>query len=270
MHVRWHLEQIMNNVLPSRPALLRAIARIERTTLGHAAPAAMVALGHRGIDEALGGGLMRGRVHEVFATEGQDSSSAAGFAAMVAHRLGGGIVWLRQREAEQRGGALHAHGLAAIGIDPRTLILALPPDPKALLRAAAEVVRCPEVGVAVIELWRSSNTLDLTASRRLALAAESSGVTALVLRIDAEAAPSAAQTRWSVRAATSTALEAGAPGHPSLEISLLRQRGRPAVGCWQVEWNRDRAKFSDRHDDRDAAAASGAVFPIPDVRPATG
>src|SRR3546814_10246605 len=63
-----------------------------------------------------------------------------------------------------------------------------------LLRAAAEIVRCDEVGVAVIELWRQPRPLDLTASRRLAVAAEASGVTALMLRIDAAPTPSAARS----------------------------------------------------------------------------
>lgn len=251
-----------------RLALQRQIATIEGVP--QTRPLDSVLLGHAGVDAALGGGLLRGRLHEVFANNHADSSSAAGFAAMLARRLGGGLVWLRHREAEQRGGMLHAHGLAAIGIDPRAMILALPPDFKSLLRAAAEVVRCPEVGVAVIELWRSSNAFDLTASRRLALAAESSGVTTLILRIDAEAAPSAAQTRWNVRAVASVALEANAPGHPALEISLLRQRGRPAGGCWQVEWDRDRAMFQERRAVGDAATSPGVVFPVLADRSAAG
>lgn len=248
-----------------RAALVSKIARIERRPL--AASPTHVALGHAAIDAALGGGLARGRLHEIFATDADDGSSAAGFAAMVARRLGGGIVWLRQADAQQRGGTLHAHGLAAIGIDPRLLILIVPPDARALLHAAAEVVRCAEVGVAVIELWRTPRLLDLTASRRLALAAESSGVTALMLRVDAEAAPSAAQTRWLVRAAASVPLAAGAPGYPALDIGLVRQRGRPAGGDWQVEWDRDRAMFRDRDADGRGAAASGAVLSVPGRRP---
>ena len=69
--------------------------------------------------------------------------------------------------------------------------------------------------------------LDLTASRRLALAAEQSGVTLLMLRLEAEPVPSAADTRWAVSAAPSQALEANAPGPPQLEIELLRRRVGP-------------------------------------------
>lgn len=265
-------------------ALRRAIARIESVAISASAAggASRVPLGAVAIDAAIGGGLMRGRLHEVMASEAEDAGSAAGFAAMLARRLGGGVVWLRQREAQSRGGALYAPGLVEIGLDPATLILALPDDPLALLRAAADVVRCPQVGVAVIELWRSPRALDLTATRRLALSAEASGVTPLLLRIDADDGPSAAQTRWSVCAAASSALEAGAleagaleagaleagaPGHPAFDITLVRQRGAPAGGRWRVEWNRDRAEFSERAYE-EGAALSGAPLPVAADRPA--
>ncbi len=246
-------------------ALRRAIAAIEPAT----APVAVagVSLGVAAIDAAIGGGLMRGRLHEVMATDAADAGSAGGFAALLALRLGGGVVWLRQREAEVRGGALHATGLVELGFDPAMLVLALPADPLALLRAAADVVRCRAVGVAVIELWRSPRALDLTATRRLALAAEESGVTPLLLRVDAADGPSAAQTRWAVRAAASVALEAGAPGHPAFDIELVRQRGGSSGGRWQVEWNRDRAEFRDLGRG-DGAALSRAPLPAAADRPA--
>ena len=229
--------------------------------------AAHVSLGHADIDAALGGGLERGKVHELFSADAADAGSAAGFAAMLARRLEGHLLWLRQ-ESAQRQGRLHAPGLMGLGLDPAGLTMAVLPDPVALLRAAADVVRCPSVGVAVIELWKMPPVLDLTASRRLALAAEASGVTVLMLRVDARAAPSAAQTRWSVASLPSRALAANAPGHPALELELLRQRGRPAGGRWQVEWSRDQGCFRDRESGE--AAASGAVFPLPSGRSTEG
>src|SRR3546814_11108100 len=90
--------------------------------------------------------------------------------SMRAQMLGGGSIWLREERVERQAGGLYAPGLREIGIDPARLILGLLPDPLAVLRAAADVVRCPEAGVAVVELWRNPRQLDLTASRRLALA----------------------------------------------------------------------------------------------------
>lgn len=213
-------------------------------------------LGYARLDAAIGGGLARGRLHELFAAESTDTGSAVGFTALLAQlviRTESPLFWLREEMAERQG-SLHAPGLAEIGIDPGRLVMVVPPDPVALLRAAADVVRCASVGAVVIELWRSPRALDLTASRRLALAAEASGVTALLLRVEAEPGPSAAQTRWSIRAAPSIALEADAPGRPAFMVELLRQRGRPDGGSWHLEWDRDRGCFHD-------ATLSGAVVP---------
>ena len=234
-----------------------------------AAPTRILPTGHAAIDRALGGGLARGHLHELFAREADAAASATGFAAMLACRLDGhggvnegadgGIVWLREEWAERQSGRLHPPGLVEIGLDPARLILGVLPDPLALLRAAADVVRCAGVAAAVIELWQSPRILDLTATRRLALAAEASGVTALLLRIAAEPAPSAARTRWAVRPAASIPLAANAPGQPLIEVELLRQRGRSELGVWRVEWNREQAIFLDADE---SAPASGAMVPV--------
>ncbi len=239
-------------------ALRERIARIERQRPVDAP--ALVALGAGDVDRALGGGLARARLHEIFAAERDETAGAAGFAAMLACLMlpaGAPVLWLRQEEAERQGGRLHAPGLAEIGLDPARLVLAVLPDAVTLLRAAADVVRCAEVGAVVIELWRQPQALDLTASRRLAVAAEASGVTALMLRAQAEPGPSAAQTRWSVRAAPSIALEAQAPGNTMLDVELLRQRGRPSGGRWRLEWDREAARFGQAA--AGGTAASGAV-----------
>jgi len=215
-------------------------------------------LGHAGIDAALGGGLARGRLHEIFAASPDDCGSATGFAAMLAVRLdrpGASIFWLRERQAEARGGCLHAPGLAELGVDPARVILGVMDDAIGLLRVAAEVVRCPDIDVAIIELWKMPRALDLTASRRLAVAAEASGVTAIMLRTEAEPTPSAAQTRWSVASAAAVPLEAQAPGFTTLDLGLLRQRGGKAGQHWQVEWDRDAHIFCE-------PALSRAVVPV--------
>lgn len=243
-------------------ALRNKIARIE----GHrpAGAVANVPLGIDSLDRALGGGIARGRLHELFAAEPADGGSATGFAAMLARIAmphAAPLLWLRQGDAETRGGRLHAPGLAAIGLDPSRLVLLVLPDPLTVLRAAADVVRCAQVGAAVIELWRNPPALDLTASRRLAVAAEETGVTTLMLRAEAEPTPSAAQTRWQIASAPSVALEAEAPGHPAFDIALLRQRGRPDGGRWRVEWDREQGRFHPAPDAASATTLPGAVVP---------
>lgn len=221
------------------------------------------AIGHAGFDARLGGGLLRGRLHELFAAGIDDAASAAGFALMLAAQASahGPIMWLREDRAERRLGRLHGAGLAELGIDPWRVIMVVVPDETALLRAAGDAVRCPEVGMLLVEPWKAARGMDLTASRRLAIAAEASGVTTLLLRIEADPGPSAAQTRWGVRASPSTALEADAPGHPAFEVDLLRQRGGPAGFHHRLEWDRETLSFRD-------PSLSGLMVPLPAGGPA--
>lgn len=265
----------MSSAHDSLESLKARIAGLERACMGESAgeTAGLARIGHAGIDAALGGGLMRARLHEIFAFEADDAGCATGFVAALALRLGGTLVWLREGEAEKRGGQLHAPGLVEIGLLPAQVILGTLPDALAVLRAAADVTRCGDVGVAVVELWRDPRAFDLTASRRLALAAEASGVTVIALRIAATPSPSAAQTRWQVAAAPSLPMEANAPGYPAWRLELLRQRGRPAGGAWRVEWNREQACLAEAlpvggAGTGSAAALSGAVLPLSAGRPA--
>jgi len=210
------------------------------------AATAPILFGAAGLDARLRGGLARGSLHEVYAGEEADASSAAGFAGMLAIRACDGqqpILWVREERSERTGGRLHAPGLLDIGIDPARMLLVSTPDLTATLRAGAEALRSGAVGVTVVEPWGKAPALDLTASRRLLLAAERSGVTILLLRIGAEPGPSAARTRWQVRAAPSVALAANAPGHPAFDITLLRHRGGVAGFAMRVEWDRDRHQF---------------------------
>ena len=242
-------------------ALRRQVSGIE---FRQAEAAARFATGHPVLDAALGGGLAEGRLHELFAASPEDAASAAGFAAMLALRAlepGKALLWLRTDNAERRSGGFHAPGFAELGGNPDAMLLALAPDEVTLLRCAADAARCAGLAVVVAECWGSPPALDLTASRRLTLAAEKSGVTLLLLRVDAEAAPSAAETRWQVSAAPSQALEANAPGPVAMDIELLRRRAGPAGMRWRVEWDRDQCSFRE-------PALSGAMVPLPLGRPA--
>lgn len=221
-------------------------------------------LGVRSVDLALGNGLARGRVHEIYAAEVGDMGSATGFAVTFAARLthpGQPVLWLRAARAAHAGGVLQANGWADLGGLPAEAIVGVMPDGVALLRAAVDALRCPALGAVIVESWGAMRELDLTASRRLALAAERSGVPLLLLRIDATPAPSAAQTRWQVASAPSRALPGNAPGLPAFDVTLLRQRSGPCGLGWRLEWDRDRRIFRE-------AALSGAVVPVPSGRAA--
>jgi protein ImuA len=226
-----------------------------------AAPPARFALGVARLDAALNGGLARARLHEVWPAEAADGASAAGFALMLALQASdtdGPIVWIAEDKGEWRRGPLYPPGLAELGIGPARILFVRAPDAKALLRAAADVVRSPAAGVAVIVPAGTASALDLTATRRLTLFAERSGTTAILLRTADPQAPSAAVTRWRVASALSQALEADAPGHPAFTIDLVCQRGGAPSFGWQLEWERDRARFAPVS--RDLAADAGGGY----------
>ncbi len=214
------------------------------------------ATGHPDLDAALDGGLAEGRIHELFASSVDDAPGAIGFAAMLALKVRPGpLLWLRSEKAERSMGQLYVPGFVELGGEPDRMILALLPDDKALLQAAADAAACSGLGTLVVEFWGKAPLLTLTASRRLALAAEKSGVTLLLLRIDATPVPSAATTRWSIASIPSIPLEANAPGPPLIEIELLRRRTGPSGLRWQMEWNRDERGFR-------KPALPGAMVPL--------
>lgn len=231
---------------------------------GRAADRTIFALGHEAADRFLGGGLKSGEVHEIFAAKASDMHSASGFTAALALRLRAekrSLLWLRTQEAERRSGALYAPGLAELGLDPSDIFLAVLRSTVDLLRGGADAARCNGLGTVVIECWGNPSSLDLTASRKLALAARDSGVTVLMLRPAALPSPSAADTRWSIRAGASTPLAANAPGLPVFDAELLRRRSGPAGKSWRMEWDRDRQRFAE-------PPLPGAMVSVPAGRPA--
>lgn len=196
------------------------------------------------------------RLHEIHVFSPEEAASGAGLAigCVLAARTRP-ILWLRTEVAERQGGRLHGPGLVAMGLDPADLVVVVVADDSALLRAAADGARCPGLGTVIAEGWGAMRGLDLTASRRLMLAAEASGVLMILLRVGGQAVPSAAATRWSVAPAPSRVLAADAPGAPAYDLELLRRRGGPAGARWRVEWNRDTQSF-------DPAPLSGARLPL--------
>lgn len=220
-----------------------------------AAACALRPTGADRLDQALGGGLAQGALHEVYAQASPDATAAAGFALALALRAAEGrpVLWARQDYAEVEAGGLYGPGLAALGLDPSRLILVRARDALGVLRAGAEGARCPALGAVVMEPWGEAKALDLTASRRLSMAAGQSGVTLLMIRAAAVPRPSAAATRWSVRPRLSWPLEADAPGLPAFALTLLRHRAGLSQQTFDVEWDRDRYAFAD------LAPLSGAV-----------
>lgn len=226
-------------------ALREKIARLERGSSPIAAD--RFSTGSDVIDDALGGGLLRGAMHEVFAESIAHQAAATAFAIGLAVRASGNkpVVWVRQDFVGLEMGEIYAPGLAELGLSPERLILVKARDGPSTLKAGEEAAHCPPLGAVLVEPWGNPKTLDLVATRRLALAAARSNLPLIMVRAGGTPTASAAATRWSIRAALSRAFEADAPGHPSFTAELLRDRAGAAGRGWTVEWNRDHRSFID-------------------------
>ena len=216
--------------------LRERIARIERSHARGAGPAS-VALGIEAIDQALpSGGIRLGALHEA-ASAGPDTEHAAAatlFTAGILARLKGPVLWvLRQAD-------LFAPGLAGVGLQPDRILFA--EAGRDVLPIMEEGLR--HAGLAAV-VGEHTGRLSLVASRRLQLAAEQTGILAMLIRRSASfddpalQLPTAAVTRWRVGALPSPPALPHAPDTPGLgrarwRLELTRCRGGEP-GAWVVE-----------------------------------
>ena len=207
-------------------AELRAqIAAIER---GGAVRREAVSLGLPGLDAALPeGGLARGAVHEA------TGEAAGGFAAMAAGRLAGPVLWCR--DAADRS-MLYGPGLDAYGLGPARVIVAHCRERADLLWAMEEGLRTKNLAAVIGE---PPGTIDLTASRRLQLAAETGGGLGIVVNAKGGFAASALESRWRIDPAP-----AGDAVRPRWRVALERCRGGARNAHWIVERDEETGHFA--------------------------
>jgi protein ImuA len=185
------------------------------------------------IDEALGGGLARGALHEIAAASEAHLAAATGFALGLASLRGdarAGVAWLAEDMALAESGAPYGPGLDAFGLQPERLLTVAAARPRDLLWATEEALRCRAIA-AVIGEWRHG-AIDMVALRRLSLAATESGALALLLRTAPADDASPAATRWVVSAAPNN----------GLAVHLVRNRRGP-TGSWILEWSDSDGRF---------------------------
>ena len=165
---------------------------------------------------------------ELFAAHPRDGGWA-GFLTAQPIRPGT-ILWVQERMAIVESGRIHPHGLPypdLIHVEAR--------DARAALWAMEEGIRCSGLALVIGEIWGDPKALDFTATRRLAVAAERSGVGCWLVRLGGNANLSGARMRWRIASRPSLAhpLDPRAPGASAWEAELFRARGRPP-GQWTV------------------------------------
>jgi protein ImuA len=165
---------------------------------------------------------------ELFAAHPRDGGWAGFLLAQIDHSKP--LLWVQDRMAILEAGRIYPPGLPA-----SDLIHVTARDARSALWAMEEGLRCGALSAVIGELWGDPASLDFTATRRLAVAAERSGVPAWLVRLGGNANLSGARMRWRVASAPSLIhpFDPRAPGNPAWDAELFRARGRPP-GRWSI------------------------------------
>ena len=169
------------------------------------------------------GGLPAGCIHEV---KGAGLASAIAFAAILSARVAGdrgNILYIAPDRSH------YPLGLLPYGVKLDRLLYVSARRPQNLIWAVLEALRCRQVS-SVIAL---AGNLDLTESRRLQLAAETSGATGFLLGNMASGGIAAPITRWKI-----SPIAGGSErsfDEPIWALELLYSRGGQP-GKWMLEW----------------------------------
>jgi len=215
-----------------------------------------VSLGANVLDEALPlGGLRRDALHEVAASDYSNMGAAMGFTTALVARFAevsplAPVLWCEGSHAPFDFGGLYGPGLASFGLDPARLVIVTPSRDVELLWTLEEALRLGAFAAVVGEIDAGARAFNLTATRRLQLAAEEGGAPALLLTGHQSVGASAAVTRWRVAAAPSPVdlplrdRQMQFPGRPCWHVTLERCRGAERGASWSMEWDRARLEFA--------------------------
>ena len=227
-------------------ALKREIAAIAGTGPGFEDGGQSLPFGIAGIDAALCGGLALGALHELEPAGPLHRGAAFGFALALAGRVlqarhGDDVLWIETPFAVAETGRLHGVGLEAFGLSPARVLIVRVKRPLDVLWVMEEALRCRGIAAAVAELTEAA---DLTATRRLSLAAREGGGMGLLARHRAWPQASAVMTRWQVAAASGRPDAFGGLGAAAFALELTKNRHGPN-GRWTILWDHHDRAFRD-------------------------
>jgi len=140
------------------------------------------------------------------------------------------VLWVQDRASRLENGRVYGPALRGV-----KLLRVDVSHARDVLWAMEEGAACAGLSAVVGEVHGAPPVLDFTATKRLALRAETSGVPVWLIRSGAVEGLSAARERWRISSLPSDAHphNTAAPGAPVWEAELFRARGR-APGTWTV------------------------------------
>ncbi len=169
-------------------------------------------------------------LREIFADHVVDGA-ATGFALGQLQHSGKPLLWIQDRITRKEAGRPSLvglpQGLEIIHVDVNKAI--------DVLWVMEEGLRCTSLCGVMGEVWGDPPALDFTATKRLALRAETHGVPAWLMRRAAHPNLSAARERWRLSSLPSLGhpYDSRAPGQAQWQADLFRARWR-TPGQWVV------------------------------------
>jgi len=244
----------MMRVTAGKPATLdrlrQEVARIEGVPTTMETGDRLRPLGVAAIDAVLQGGLMPAALHEIAPARMTDLGATCGFAVALAARPAPArgekrreVLWIQTDFAALESGRPYGPGCDLFGLPTRRLLLLTVPRPVDLLWAMEEALRSRALATVIGELPQDGTAADLTATRRLTLAAREGDSLGLLLRHQSSPLTSSAETRWQVAAAPSRPDRFGGLGCTAFALSLTKNRRGP-TGRWLVAWDHHECAFS--------------------------
>ena len=140
------------------------------------------------------------------------------------------VLWVQDRASRLENGRVYGPALKGV-----RLLRVEVSHARDVLWAMEEGASCGGLAAVVGEVHGAPPVLDFTATKRLAMRAEATGLPVWLIRSGAVEGLSAARERWRIGSLPSGAhpYNVAAPGAPVWEAELFRARGR-APGVWEV------------------------------------
>jgi protein ImuA len=228
----------------ARAAFARLRQEIENTQHYQHDNAALP-LGLSRADTLLGGGVALGALHEISPAAPIHLGAACGFAlalaALAGKSTGRETLFIQTDFTRLEAGIPYGLGVDLLGLPSRRLLILRARRPIDALFAMEEALKCAALASVIAEL--PDDTADLTATRRLSLAARSHDGLGLLLRHRSTSLPSAAVTRWDVSAAAGERDAYGGLGTTAFQLSLVKNRRGPC-GRFRVAWSHHERAFT--------------------------
>lgn len=180
-------------------------------------------------------------LHEIVPARAGDHAAACGFALALARVLSKAdqapIFWIVEDFCIHENGMPYGPGLMQMGIDLENLVLIRTAQARDALFAMEEALKAG-VGIVIGQIWAMQRFYDLTASRRLALAARAGGFAAIMIYPAAQK-PAANEPFWGMASAAVTRVEIASAS--SAPIAGLGRLAIPGAAQWNLRVMKARA-----------------------------